>query len=136
MTEAPKKPEAPEPSPVGVSSVRTPEGKIVRKAPAGSRRAGGTGGKRKGPFVKYVGEASHRKISSSDWASVPGMAPPSGGYQTNLWEPKNDKMIESAHFSDEQLDYLLLDDTRPEGGHSFLEVDYDDQGNLVQVVDE
>mgnify|MGYP000922524918 FL=1 len=45
-------------------------------------------------------------------------------------------MIEVSAFSDEQLDYLLLDDTQPGGGQSFLEMDYDADGNLVQVVDE
>lgn len=132
MTEAKK----PEPTPVGdVSSASG--GKIIRKAPAGSRRAGAAGKRRVGPFVKYVGEASHRTISAPDWASLPGMKPPNGGYRDSTWEPKNDKMIECAAFSDEQLDYLLLDDTQPAtGGQSFLEMDYDSEGNLVQVVDE
>jgi hypothetical protein len=43
-------------------------------------------------------------------------------------------MIPCSEFTDEQLDYLLVDDTQPKGGHSFLEVDYDDDGNVVQVV--
>lgn len=131
MTEVKK----PEPTPVGDLS-KTVGGKIIRKAPEGSRRAGATGAKRTGPFVKYVGEASHRTISAADWASLPGMQPPAGGYQDNTWEPKNDKMIECSAFSDEQLDYLILDDTQPSGGQSFLEMDYDADGNLVQVVDE
>jgi hypothetical protein len=136
MTEAKKPEPAAEVTPVGVSSTRTSDGKIVRKAPPGSRRAGANAAHRKGPFVKYVGEASHRKISAADWASLPGMVAPNGGFQPTVWEPKNDKMIECAAFSDEQLDYLLLDDNQPSGGHSFLEMDYDADGNLVQVVDE
>ena len=64
------------------------------------------------------------------------MKPLGSGYQTNTWDPKNDKMIECSAFSDEQLDYLLLDDMQPAGGHSFLEMDYDANGNLVQVVEE
>ena len=132
MTEAKKL----EPTPVGEVTLKSAEGKLVRKAPVGSRRANPSGSNRKGPFVKYVGEASHRTISAADWASLPGMQPPSGGYQETTWEPKNDKMIECIVFSDEQLDYLLLDDTQPGGGQSFLEMDYDTDGNLVQVVDE
>lgn len=132
MTEAKK----PEPTPVGDVAPKSVDGKIIRKAPPGSRRAGNPVARRKGPFVKYVGEASHRTISSADWGSLPGIVAPAGGFQDTTWEPKNDKMIEVSAFSDEQLDYLLLDDTQPGGGQSFLEMDYDADGNLVQVVDE
>lgn len=129
---------APAPAPVGIGSVRTSKGKIIRKPPPGSRRAlkGKQGPTRKGPFVKYVGDASHRRITPADWATVAGCKPPPGGYQVNTWEPKNDKMIECSHFSEEQLDYLLIDDMRPAGGHSFLEMDYGPEGKLMQVVDE
>lgn len=96
---------------------------------------------RQGPFVKYVGDASHRVIRAADWAQL-GFEPKSkdAGHQEFLWGPKNDYMVESSKFTDEQLDYLLIDDMMPGGGHSFLEVDWDedDNGNkvLVQVVDE
>ena len=90
--------------------------------------------RRKGPFVKYVGSASHRTIRPSDWKSL-GIGLKNGD-ATHEWNTKNDYMIESENFSDEQLDYLLIDDVVHNGGHSFLEMDYDDKGQLVQVVDE
>ena len=123
--------EKPKPGPVG-------SGKIVRRPPPGSRRAGGAKkSKRQGPFVQYVGQASHRTISAQDWASIPGMAPPKGReYADSTWDLANDRILECAQFSDEQLDYLLLDDIQPTGGQSFLEVDYNEDGVLVQVVDE
>jgi hypothetical protein len=90
---------------------------------------------RTGPFVKYVGNASHRVIRESDWGQL-GIK---DGKEV-VWEPKNDYMVESKKFSEEQLDYLLIDDMMPSGGHSFVEVDYeeDDEGNrhLVQVIDD
>lgn len=122
-------------TPVGDTSTLSGN-RVVSKAPAGTRRGGAKVVTRTGPFIKYVGEASHRKISAADWSSLPGMEPPAGGYQDNTWEPNNDKMIECAAFSDQQLDYLVLDDTQPSGGQSFLEMDYDSEGNLVQVVTE
>ncbi|QHB37438.1 hypothetical protein PP339_gp032 [Mycobacterium phage Onyinye] len=96
---------------------------------------------RKGPFVKYVGGASHRVIRAADWGQL-GFKPKDEktGHQEFLWSAKNDYMVESEKFTDEQLDYLLIDDVMPGGGQSFLEVDYeeDENGNkvLVQVVDE
>jgi len=90
---------------------------------------------RKGPFVKYVGAASHRIIRPSDWGSL-GFQPKDkeAGHQTFQWGPQNDYMIETAKFTDEQLDYLLIDDVQAgSGAHSFLEVDFDGDGNLVQV---
>ena len=42
-------------------------------------------------------------------------------------------MIPVSAFTDEQLDYLLVDDKQVKGHHSFLEVDYDDEGVLRQV---
>lgn len=96
---------------------------------------------RKGPFVKYVGNASHRVIRAADWGQL-GFTPKDKdkGHQEFLWSPANDYLVESAQFTDEQLDYLLIDDVMPGGGHSFLEVDYDEDedGNrvLVQVTDE
>ena len=95
---------------------------------------------RTGPFVKYVGSASHRVIRPSDWGQL-GFKPKDEkvGHMEFLWNPKNDFLIESSKFTDEQLDYLLIDDVMPGGGQSFLEVDYyeDEAGNkvLAQVVD-
>lgn len=94
--------------------------------------------RRQGPFVKYVGQASHRVITPTDWRQL-GFTPKDKetGHQTFEWTPKNDFMIESAKFTDEQLDYLLIDDMQHGGtAHSFLEVDYDEDGQLVQVVDD
>lgn len=92
---------------------------------------------RQGPFVKYVGNASHRVIRAGDWGSL-GFEGKEASQEV-LFGPKNDYMIESSKFSDEQLDYLLIDDMQG-GAHAFLEVDYDtdDDGNrvLVQVLDD
>lgn len=105
--------------------------------PAASRRRAKAKA-RKGPFVKYVGGASHRVIRASDWGQL-GFEPKGEVHQEFLWSPQNDYMIESAKFTDEQLDYLLIDDVMPGGGQSFLEMDYetDKDGNtvLVQVTD-
>lgn len=93
---------------------------------------------RKGPFVKYVGAASHRIIRPSDWGSL-GFKPKDkdAGHQTFVWDPRNDYMVESSKFTDEQLDYLLIDDVQHgTNAHSFLEVDYDENGQLVQVTDD
>ena len=89
---------------------------------------------RKGPFVKYVGSASHRTIRPSDWKSL-GITL-KDAEATHEWNTKNDYMIESKSFSDEQLDYLLIDDTVHNGGHAFLEMDFDGNGQLIQVVDD
>jgi hypothetical protein len=99
--------------------------------PPGDRRRRSAKSERKGPFVKYVGAASDRIVHPHDWVSLsvdPGNAP-------HKWSTDNDYLLESNQFNDEQLDYLLIDDMQPGGGHSFLEVDYDSEGNLVQVVD-
>lgn len=90
--------------------------------------------RRKGPFVKYVGAASHRIIRPPDWKSLGFKGPETD--QTHSWDTTNDYLIESGDFTDEQLDYLLIDDLQASGAHSFLEVDYDSDGQLVQVVDE
>lgn len=130
-------------APTGARNVLTetmpqPPGVVQRR-----RRSKAT--QRKGPFVKYVGGASHRVIRAADWGEL-GFKPKDatkdnpGQHQEFLWSPQNDYMIESEKFTDEQLDYLLIDDLMPGGGQSFLEVDYeeDENGNrvLVQVVDE
>jgi len=93
---------------------------------------------RQGPFVKYVGAASHRVIRPSDWGSL-AFTPKDAkaGHQTFEWSPKNDYLVESDQFTDEQLDYLLIDDVQSgSGAHSFLEVDYDEDGQLVQVLED
>lgn len=91
---------------------------------------------RQGPFVKYVGGASDRVIRPPDWQSL-GFKPADKeeGHKTFVWGIANDYMIEVSQFTDEQLDYLLIDDLQQgSGAHSFLEVDYDDNKQLVQVV--
>lgn len=101
------------------------------KPPGDIRRRSQTP-KRSGPFVKYVGNASHRKITPAQWRTL-GI-PLKSDTATNTWSVGNDKMIESSEFTDEQLDYLLIDDRQPgSNAHAFLEVDYDDKGQLVQV---
>jgi hypothetical protein len=110
----------------------TPPGLRARRARRSARKA------RKGPFVKYVGAASHRIIRPHDWAQL-AFTPKDKdqGHLTFTWDPKNDYMVESSKFTDEQLDYLLIDDVQHgTNAHSFLEVDYDDDGQLVQVLEE
>jgi hypothetical protein len=98
-----------------------PPGDVRRRAP--KKQA-------KGPFVKYVGDASHRIIRPPQWRSL-GIDVKDD--TTHVWSVQNDKLIPSEQFSDEQLDYLLIDDMQPKGGHAFIEVDYDEDGNLKQV---
>ena len=100
-----------------------PPGDIRRRAPKP---------RREGPFVKYVGNASHRKITPAQWKSL-GIDLADDKAE-HVWSVANEKMIETSQFSDEQLDYLLIDDRQPgSNAHAFLEVDYDDKGQLVQV---
>lgn len=125
--------QAPAPAESKVRNVLTegmpqPPGVVARRARRAQRAA------RKGPFVKYVGAASHRIIRASEWKSL-GIDLKSKD-ATHEWNHKNDYLIESDQFSDAQLDYLLIDDVVHNGGHSFLEVDFNDKGQLVQVVDE
>lgn len=92
--------------------------------------------RRQGPFIKYVGHAAHRVIRAADWRSLGFTGkPPENGYADTTWGLKNDFLVESNKFTDEQLDYLLIDDVQGNGAHSFLEVDYNDNGQLVQVED-
>jgi hypothetical protein len=110
----------------------TPPGLKARRG----RRAAKKG--RQGPFVKYVGAASHRIIRPHDWATL-AFEPKNkdAGHQTFTWSPQNDYMVESSKFTDEQLDYLLIDDVQHgTNAHSFLEVDYDADGQLVQVLED
>jgi hypothetical protein len=102
--------------------------------PPGDARRGTARKQRKGPFVKYVGPASHRTINPAAWKTL--QIPLKQDDATHTWSVANDKMIESANFTDEQLDYLLLDDLQVgTGAHSFLEVDFNDDGKLVQVTE-
>lgn len=112
--------------------VPTPPGVKERRARRVERK------RRQGPFVKYVGQASHRIISPADWKQL-GFKPASKDESLNgiEWNPKNDYLVESSKLTDEQLDYLLIDDLQAStGAHSFLEVDYDEDGQLVQVIDD
>jgi hypothetical protein len=90
--------------------------------------------RRQGPFAKYVGSSSLRVIRPHDWKTLGIELDEEQANETHSWSIKNDYMLETSMFTDEQLDYLFIDDTnRNDGTHEFLEVDYDDEGNLVQV---
>lgn len=94
---------------------------------------------RKGPFVKYVGAASHRRIHPHQWKilGVDVKQDKDKNVVGHEWSPANDYMVESDQFTDAQLDYLLIDDvSKATGAHQFLEVDYNKDGQLVQVTDE
>jgi hypothetical protein len=125
MTETPDKTEAkPANNKTTPASAPKPPGDIRRRSQTA---------KRTGPFVKYVGNASHRKITPAQWKSL--NIPLSDEGATSVWSVSNDKMIESSEFTDEQLDYLLIDDRQSGSNtHAFVEVDYNDQGQLEQVV--
>ena len=86
---------------------------------------------RKGPFVKYVGMAAQREISAADWATLDIELRDKNA--SHVWGIKNDKLVEADKFSDEQLGYLLLEDKTTAGVHNFLGVDFDKDGNLIQV---
>lgn len=108
-------------------------------APTPQRRAE-PDAKTGGPFVKYVGEASQRLIKPHQWVATVGQHPDSTDekpvtFESSSWDKTNSKIIPVSKFTNKQLDYLLLDDLQapPKGGHSFLEVDYDKDGKLVQV---
>lgn len=108
----------------------TPPGVRERRSRRSARK------RRQGPFVKYVGAASHRVIRPSDWATLGMTEKVQDPQRTDTWGINNDYLIEVSKFTDEQLDYLLIDDLQAgSGAHSFLEVDYDDEGQLVQVTD-
>lgn len=86
--------------------------------------------RRMGPFVKYVGQAAKRTISAAEWRQLgEDFKDAKVGHE---WSYANEFMVESAQFSDAQLDYLLIDDG-PEhhGRHDFIEVDYDADHDLV-----
>lgn len=101
--------------------------------PPGDLRRRGRKEKRKGPFVKYVGSASHRQIEPADWGTL--NIDLKDKKATHNWSIANDKMLEADQFSDDQLDYLLIDDLQQgSGAHAFLLMDYNDAGELVQAV--
>jgi hypothetical protein len=137
MTETPAKKAAPsaaaveKPRQTLTDSMSQPPGVKERRSRRVSKKS------RTGPFVKYVGHASQRVIRTPDWNSLNFQEKaPNGGFKTVSWDLKNDFMVESEKFTDEQLDYLLVDDVQGNGAHSFLEVDYDENGQLVQVVED
>ncbi len=102
-----------------------------QRPPGDLRRRVGTS-RRKGPFVKYVGPAAIRRITSAQWKSL-GIDLKGDAVETN-WDVSNDKLVEASKFSDAQLDYLLIDDLQQGSGtHAFLLVDFDENGQLVQV---
>lgn len=108
---------------------KLPEG---AERPPGDMRRRVVKKQRKGPFIKYVGPVSHRIIRPHQWGTL--QIPLKDKEATHIWNVANDKMIEADKFTDEQLDYLLIDDTQPGSGrHNFLAVDYDKDGKLVQV---
>ena len=124
MTETAAKSEQPKEAnkPLPASAPKPP-GDLRRRSPKP---------KRQGPFVKYVGDASHRKITPSQWRSL-GIELHDDSV-THQWSVANDKMIESSEFSDEQLDYLLIDDLKSGSNtHAFVEVDFNNKGQLTQV---
>lgn len=88
----------------------------------------------KGPFIKYVGPCVKRIIRPHQWVMRFGSAEPlKNPGSTHEWSPKNRKLVAASEFSDAQLDYLLIDDMQARGGHSFVVVDYDANGNLVEA---
>lgn len=102
--------------------------------PPGDLRRRSNKDKRKGPFVKYVGSAAIRQITAPQWRSL-GIKLQDEKAE-HAWTVGNDKMIEAEKFSDDQLDYLLIDDLQQgSNAHAFLLVDYDesDPPQLVQV---
>lgn len=119
------------------STAAVPEGSNqsnlpVDQRPPGDIRRRRTGPKRKGPFVKYVGSAALRKITPTQWKSL-GKNFAEVKDET-IWSVKNDKMVEADNLSDYQLDHLLIDELQQgTNTHAFLLVDYDKDGQLVQV---
>lgn len=96
-----------------------------------SRRRHVTKKGRTGPFVKYVGAADKRTITATDWRSL-GIDPKDKAAK-HEWSDRNDFLVESSVFSDEQLDHLLIDDVQHgTNAHSFIEVERDSDGQLVQ----
>lgn len=67
--------------------------------------------------MKYVGAAAKRTIAASDWRQL-GIDAKAG----HEWSAANEFQVESAQFTDEQLDHLLIDDVGPNGQYDFIEV--------------
>jgi hypothetical protein len=130
--EAPVKAE-PNTPPVGENRSSLPES---QRPPGDLRRRVGVS-RRKGPFVKYVGAAAVRRITALQWKSlnINLKKDDDGNVAESVWAIGNEKMLEANRFSDEQLDYLLIDDMQQgTPAHAFLLVDYDEDGQLVQAV--
>ena len=110
--------------------------KGAEKPPGDIRRRTGAKKRRTGPFIKYVGLAAERSIDAAAWGSLAiDLKDPKA---THVWNIANDKMVEADKFSDEQLDYLLVDDLTTGGVHNFLAVDWDNKDDpnnnaVVQV---
>lgn len=120
-------PEVKQPNKVLTEDMPQPPGVVSRRRRRVAKE------RRKGPFVKYVGQASLRVIRPTHWKSLV-LNELKDDTATHTWSTKNDYLVEADQFSDEQLDYLLVDDLSKETGtHQFLEVDYDENGQLVQV---
>lgn len=118
-----------------MTEAKAPENKVIPEGaekPPGDIRRRVEKKKRTGPFVKYVGPASDRKIAPPSWKSLAiTLKDPNAEH---VWNVANDMMLEASNFSDEQLDYLLVDDRQAaSNAHSFVSVDYDSDGNLIQV---
>lgn len=88
---------------------------------------------RKGPYVKFVGQASHRIIRPHHWRQKFPTDKLKNPNATHKWNPGNGLMIPVKEFSESQLRYLLEEDTQKRGGHSFLLMDYNRDGKLIQV---
>lgn len=114
---------------------KTPNKVLPKDAerPPGDIRRRNTGAKkqRQGPFIKYVGLAARRQIDPTAWATL--NIELKDKKATHVWDLSNDKLVEANSFTDDQLDYLLVDDTSRDGIKNFLAVDYDKDGNLEQV---
>jgi hypothetical protein len=83
---------------------------------------------RRGPFVKFVGAADKRTITSTDWRTLGiELKDPKASHE---WSAANGFLIESSQFTDAQLDHLLIDEKQHgSNAHLFVEVD----GEGVQV---
>lgn len=111
----------------------------VSARPPGDLRRRGKKEKRKGPFVKYVGAAALRRITPAQWNSLAiDLKKVGDGDDARVvestWSVANDKILEASKFSDDQLDYLLIDDLQQGTNvHAFLLVDYNENDELIQV---
>jgi len=105
--------------------------KSTAPAPSVKRTRHVTKKGRTGPFVKYVGVAAKRTITSTDWRVLGiELKDPKA---THEWSAANGFLVESSQFTDAQLDYLLIDDVQHgTNTPNFIEVD-SDSDDAVQV---